>query len=361
MADSNLPPILIKKIKKVEGGHHGGAWKVAYADFVTAMMAFFLMLWLLSSTTEEQKMGLADYFTPAAVSNSQGGSNGVMGGQSMVRDGAKISDNIPIGVTVPLPGDPQVNRDDGEEEYSGTSELEPPTNMEEQLDAAVEKAIQQREEQQFQDVERALAEAMEQTPELREIEDSLLIDRVPEGLRIQLVDQEGRPLFASGSAVLTPVAQQLHELVGRTIGGLPNNLSIRGHTDATPFRGDGSYSNWDLSADRANASRRTLLAYGVKAERVTEVVGRAEREPLLEDDPQNPQNRRISIILMKDAVSPSALAPERIAEQQAAEAREAQRLRTLERARTGDASLPPPELRNNGPARAVAPFISDGL
>ncbi len=344
MSESNLQqPLIIKKIKKGGHGHHGGAWKVAYADFVTAMMAFFLMLWLLSSATEEQREGIAEYFSPAAVSMSSSGSNGVMGGQSIITDGAMVTDIQPMGVSLPDPGAPELDRDDGEDMQS-TPANEREGEFELTEEEQIEQAIAEREQREFEEAEKALREAIEDS-ELAGLAENLVIDMTPEGLRIQLVDQFGRSMFASGSAELTQPARELHRMVAEVIAKLPNNVSVRGHTDATPFRGRNDYTNWDLSADRANASRRALVGYGLPLERVANVVGKSDREPFDADNPRAPQNRRISIILLRDAVSPSDAAPERIEAGITADGRR----------RDADA-FGAPEQRSGAPVRAVAPF-----
>ncbi|MBK1697886.1 flagellar motor protein MotB [Rhodovibrio salinarum] len=277
--DSNRPIIVIKKKKKGgHGGHHGGAWKVAYADFVTAMMAFFLLLWLISATTEEQKEGIADYFTPNSVTLSDSGSGKILSGRTMSDEGALISDRAPVGVNMSLPSP------------SG------PANEEEVQDLA--KELAEREQRDFEEAERKLKAAMAAVPELAELADQVLVDHTPEGMRIQLVDARGNPMFKLGSAEPKAHTRELLRLVAETIQGLPNQVAVKGHTDATPFNGGGDYSNWELSADRANASRRVLQQAGLDGDRVGQVVGRAAQDPLVPDDPDSPRNRRISIILL---------------------------------------------------------------
>ena len=340
MADSNQAPIIIKKVKKGGDGHHGGAWKVAYADFVTAMMAFFLLLWLLSSASDEQRKGIAEYFTPASVSLSQGGSNGVLGGQSIITEGAMVTDIKPVGISSPDPGSPQLDQDDGDDRQDGGIPQEQRPS-----DKALADAIAEREAKEFAEAKKKLRQALEKAPELKELAENMRVDMTPEGLRIQLVDQHGSSMFESGRTALLPQARKLHTLIAQVIEEMPNNISIRGHTDATRYRGNGAYSNWDLSADRANASRRALLANDLDPARIADVVGKADREPINTGDPSAPENRRISIVLLRDAISPSAAAPER--------------------AGTTSNSAPPaaaerdygaPERRTGRPARAVAPF-----
>ena len=289
--------IIVKRINKGEHGHHGGAWKVAYADFVTAMMAFFLLLWLLNAVTEEQLNGISDYFTPIAASNSQSGAGGLLGGLT-VGEGAQESQTGAVTVT-PLPP-PTVGQGGQDLTDGGEGSAEP-------TDEDIEEAMRAREEAQFEQAADELEQLIQGIPELSELADSLLIDNTPEGLRIQIVDQDGLPLFPSGSAAMFGYTREIMGLVARVINKLPNELSISGHTDATPFVDPSGYSNWELSADRALATRRTLEDFGVTEKRVAKVTGQAANEPLLEDDPGAPQNRRISIVLLRGDASTAAV------------------------------------------------------
>ncbi len=276
---NNLPPIIIKKIKKVEGGHHGGAWKVAYADFVTAMMAFFLLLWLLNVSTQEQLNGIADYFRPTSVSESTSGAGGVMGGLTISPDGQMTSDSVPVGVDTDLPGEDDDTDTFTQEEF--------------------EQAQAEQEQQQFEDAAQQLQEAIQQDPELKDIANNLIVDMTPEGLRIQIVDQKGKSMFPIGQAKMYDNTYRLLSKVAGVIEKLPNKISIRGHTDGVPYGTDASYNNWDLSADRANASRRAMIKSGLKEARIKNVVGKADTDHLIVEDPTSPQNRRISIILLR--------------------------------------------------------------
>jgi len=269
--------VIVKKVKKGgHAGHHGGAWKVAYADFVTAMMAFFLLLWLLNATTEEQRQGLAEYFspTPGAIQSTTGG-EGMMSGQSVATEGAMTQDRSAPGIAVMLPDE-----------------------AEEVTEEQAEEVMTEVEEEQFAQVEDALMDAMEENEELAELGDSLMIDQSPEGLRIQIVDQEGIAMFRRGSTGLSDEAKKLIEQVAKVIEKLPNKISITGHTDATRFTRYG-YDNWDLSTDRANSSRRELIKGGLPIERIFRVTGRSSEDPLDTADPTAPVNRRISIVLLR--------------------------------------------------------------
>lgn len=291
-------PIVVKKIKKVSGGgHHGGAWKVAYADFVTAMMAFFLLLWLLNVTTDDQRAAIAAYFDPAnpRVSDSTSGSGGVMGGRTMSTEGAMISDKVPPAGIAPeaIPSNmPQDLTNFGKEGENQDID-----------EAAARAAFEKMEAEAFEEARTQLRQAIKESPDLASLSENLLVDQTPEGLRIQIVDKEGVSMFARGSADMYPRTRQLLELVTEAISGLPNQISIRGHTDSTKYPEGAAYTNWELSSDRANASRRALLDSGLPQSRIANVVGRADKEHLVPDDPESARNRRISIVLLKEEFS----------------------------------------------------------
>jgi chemotaxis protein MotB len=288
MADENAP-IIIKKVKKGGHAHHGGAWKVAYADFVTAMMAFFLLLWLLNVTTTEQKEGLADYFAPTAASLSQSGAGGLMGGTSMQTEGAQIS-NLGVPSAVSSISPPDSGRKNESDDARKTREME---------EAELLERLRKIEEMSFEQARDQIRQAINKDPELSGLQDNIIIDMTPEGLRIQIVDQFNESMFESGKSDITPRVQALVAQIVKSIKELPNSLSISGHTDSASFNG-GDYTNWELSSDRANASRRALLNAGLKPDRIEKVAGRADTDPLIADDPSNPGNRRISIILLRE-------------------------------------------------------------
>ncbi|MCB9983170.1 MAG: flagellar motor protein MotB [Rhodospirillales bacterium] len=284
--DKVQQPIIVKKIKK-GGGHHGGAWKVAYADFVTAMMAFFLLLWLLNVTTEEQKNAISNYFDPThpKVSDFTSGAGGVMGGLSVAPEGAMVSTQQPISSTTP----------------SGTA-VNNKSAKKDNLEDAKEK-LRKDEESRMKQARKEIEQAINDDPELKELKDQLLVDMTPEGLRIQVIDKEGKPMFASGSARMFDKTRKLLEKVGSVIKKQPNEISVRGHTDSVGYAPGAAYTNWELSADRANSSRRVLLDSGFPPERINNVVGKADTEHLFKDDPTNASNRRISIILLKEELT----------------------------------------------------------
>ncbi|MET0546384.1 MAG: flagellar motor protein MotB [Caulobacterales bacterium] len=302
MAGNNQRPIIIKKVKKVAGhGHHGGAWKVAYADFVTAMMAFFLLMWLINTTTPEQKRGIADYFAPASVSQSTSGSGGILGGTAMSTDGARSAGADAMMQNLsPQTAKPGESHEDPTDASASSSE--------DVSEDALDKARSLREQADFASAEQSLRQAMQAMPELAELSKQLIIDQTPEGLRIQIVDQEGRPMFNGNSSEPTERARKLLKAVAGVVVKMPNRLSISGHTDATePPSGK---SNWEVSSARADAARRLVQSAGIPQDRIYQVAGKAESEPLFPDDPYLPGNRRISIVLLRESpVLPSDARP----------------------------------------------------
>ena len=288
--DDDQKPIIIKKKKK--GGHeeeHAGTWKIAYADFVTAMMAFFLMLWLLNATTEEQRDGIADYFSPTAVSKSTSGGGGMLSGQTVAKDGALVHRRAPIGVNIKLPPAGQI----GSPENEQTDDTGDDTN---QTKAELKAKLREKEREAFDRIEQQLQKAVKK-PGLTDLKENLRVQQTDEGMKIQIVDQADQPMFASGSAEPLPRTRKLLGRVAEAIKDLPNDAEITGHTSSVPFRNREDYSNWELSADRANASRRVLVENGLQPNRVTEVAGRADENLLLPNNPTSPRNRRISILM----------------------------------------------------------------
>jgi chemotaxis protein MotB len=288
-------PILIKKVKKVSGhGHHGGAWKVAYADFVTAMMAFFLLMWLINTTSPEQKRGIADYFAPASVSETTSGSGGILGGTALGNDGSKSAGSS--SVIAELAPDSK-NPNDGQSKDASKSST---SNAQQASTEALRKELEKREEAAFASAAQSLRQALQDMPELADLSKNIIIDQTPEGLRIQLVDQEGRSMFDQGSTKPNPRATLLLRAVSKVINQLPNRISIYGHTSAN-VGGGRSESDWTLSGGRAEASRKVLQGAGVNPDRIYQVSGKASSEPLYPDDPTLPGNRRIAIVLLREA------------------------------------------------------------
>ena len=280
--------IVVKRIKKVAGGHHGGAWKIAYADFVTAMMAFFLLMWLLGSTAKGDLAGIAEYFkTPLKVAmqggSGSGDSSSVIkgGGQDLTRKAGQVKK----GETIP-----------DKKSYN----LEAAKAELERIEAANLKQLKGR-----------LEKAIDANPTLKQFKRQLLIDITSEGLRIQIVDEQNRPMFNLASAELQPYTKIILSEIGHVLNDVQNRISLSGHTDATPYaNGVRGYGNWELSTDRANASRRALIAGGMAEAKMLRVVGLASSVPFNQAGPQDPVNRRISIIVMnkrtEDAVTKEA-------------------------------------------------------
>jgi|SRR5580698_4369551 chemotaxis protein MotB len=287
MAVGDQPIIVIKKIKKGDhGGHHGGAWKVAYADFVTAMMAFFLLMWLINTTSPQQKRGIADYFAPASVSETTSGSGGILGGTSLSNSGSKGSGSKDV-IQALAPDAPQDVTETGQSQTSASQQSQ-------------QTAQQQQEDAAFTSAAQSLRQAMQDMPELAELSKQIIVDQTPEGLRIQLVDQEGRSMFQEGSAVPNDRAKVLLGAVSKVINQLPNRVSIAGHTSASTG-GVKPTSDWALSSARADAARSILQGDGVDPDRVYQVAGKAASDPLYPDDPLLPGNRRITIVLLREA------------------------------------------------------------
>ena len=293
-----LPPIFVKKIKK-GGGHHGGAWKVAYADFVTAMMAFFLLLWLLNVTTDEQKNAISNYFDPThpKVSQAQSGAGGVMGGLSMSTQGAMATTLQNVSPTPPASS---INKHTAQKTPTTDKQA---TNISKTALEKAKEVMRKEEEKRFDDAKKKIEQAIQNNPELAALAKNLLIDMTPEGLRIQIIDQDGKPMFATGSAQMLDYTKKLINAVAQVVQKLPNELSVRGHTDSSAYGKDASYTNWELSADRANASRRELLADGIPVTRVNNVVGKAETDPLDAKNPTAAINRRVSLILLTEELT----------------------------------------------------------
>ncbi|MFC4161556.1 flagellar motor protein MotB [Chitinimonas lacunae] len=259
MSDDSQRPIVVKRIKKGGHGHHGGAWKIAYADFVTAMMAFFLLMWLLGSVTKGDLRGIADYFQNPFKVSMQGGSGA---GESM---------------SVLQGGGLDLSKQAGE----------------------VRRGVDETEKRRMRQMQAKIEKMMETNGKLAQYKDQIRLDITPEGLRIQIVDQQNRPMFKSGSAQMEGYAAGILYELAQILNEVPNRLSLSGHTDASVFSsGDRAYGNWELSADRANASRRELVTGGLAGPKVLRVVGLADSVPFNIENPADPVNRRISIIVL---------------------------------------------------------------
>ena len=276
MSNKTDRPIFIKRIVSSKKAHHGGAWKLAYADFMTAMMAFFLLMWLLGSTTDGDKKGIADYFgSPLKVAMAGGSGSG--DASSVVKGGGT-----------------DLTRSNGQVK-SGDVESR---NRRLQLKAL--KAEQRRAEaSRLESLKREVEARIEASPKLAAMKSQIRMEMTLDGLRIQIVDEQSRPMFDSGSAVVKPYMRELLREIGAVLAEVPNRLTLEGHTDAQPFgAGERGYSNWELSSDRANASRRELGMGGLPEDRTLRVQGLASSVLFDPKDPASPQNRRISIIVM---------------------------------------------------------------
>lgn len=294
-AATNQRPIIIKRIKRVSGGgHHGGAWKVAYADFVTAMMAFFLLMWLINTTSPEQRRGIAEFFAPASVSRVSSGAGGLLEGTSFAEEGVRHGQSAPVAPS----SEPQYtsNASDENEAQSATEPGGDPAPDE----RSMSRARTLRESAEFARAEIAIRQAMQDMPDVAELSRNIIVEQTPDGLRIQIIDQEGRSMFNAGDASPNERARRLLIVVASVITQLPNRITISGHTDGSAPSGRYT-SNFDLSAARANEARRVLQANGIPADRIYQVAGRADSEPLFVDDPTMPGNRRIAITLLREA------------------------------------------------------------
>ena len=270
-----LRPIIVKKvIEEAHGGHHGGAWKVAYADFVTAMMAFFLLMWLLGATTEKQRKALADYFAPTIVKTKQesAGSNGMFGGDSII-----AADNYPHRAG-----------------QTGTRSITIPRDV---VGGPKEASGREQDREKFQQVAKSLRERVQKKGELRRLARNLRFTETSEGMRIDVVDDADFSMFVIGTSQLTPEGARLFAEIAAPIAEAPNQLMIRGHTDAAPWSAQGGMNNWRLSVDRAEVTRHYLQFRGIAAERFARIEGVADREPYVPADRLDPRNRRISITL----------------------------------------------------------------
>ncbi|WP_305074313.1 flagellar motor protein MotB [Propionivibrio sp.] len=278
----DLRPIVIKRIKKGGGGHHGGAWKIAYADFVTAMMAFFLLMWLLGSTANGDLKGIADYFqNPLKVSLSGGTGAGDAtsilkgGGEDITRTSGQVRKGAADAQKKPTPGPRDARTEDLRREF------------------------ERRERMSLTELKGNLESLIERNVTLRQFRNQLLMDVTTEGLRIQIIDEKNRPMFDSSSAELNPYSKVILKEIGKALNAVPNKVSISGHTDAAQFSGgEKGFSNWELSANRANASRREMIAGGMDENKVLRVVGLSSTVLFDKNDPLSASNRRINIVVL---------------------------------------------------------------
>jgi chemotaxis protein MotB len=291
-ADDLQRPIIVKRIKKVAGGHHGGAWKIAYADFVTAMMAFFLLMWLLGSVDGGTLNGISEYFkTPMKVALQGGSKSGdskvvIQGGglDLTSKDGQTSRSDAP-------PGENEVQSEEKKFESLTEAQKKAAIKLQQAQEIAKMKAMREK-----------IVNQIDNSPRLKKYKSQLKIDVTDEGLRVLITDEANRPMFANASAEMQAYAQEIIKAIAPTFNELPNTISISGHTDSMPFaNNNGTYTNWELSADRANAARRVLLAGGLKPDHLLRITGLADAVLLDPANPMNPINRRISIILLNKA------------------------------------------------------------
>lgn len=277
MAEKKLQPIIIKRVKK--GGHaaHGGAWKIAYADFVTAMMAFFLLMWLLGSTAKGELQGISDYFS-SPLKVAMAGGDGSGNSSSVIPGGGNDLSKV----------NGQVRRSDADSEKARRQSIDT---------ARAERAKQ--DAQRIKTLQAKIDALITENPRLNEYKSQIRIDVTPDGLQIQIVDDQNRPMFDSGSAMVKPYMRDILREIGAALNGVENRVSLAGHTDAVPYsNSDRGYSNWELSSDRANATRRELVAAGMPDAKLGRVVGLAASDLLEPDNPRSAANRRITITVL---------------------------------------------------------------
>ena len=277
----DVRPIVIKRIKKVAGGHHGGAWKIAYADFVTAMMAFFLLMWLLGSTANGDLKGIADYFlNPLKVGMS--GGTGAGDATSILKGGGK-----------------DLTSSSGQVKDGEVQSTKKTPTLREAKAEQLRKEFEQREKATLNELKQNIEKLIDSNSMLRQFKNQLLIDVTPEGLRIQIIDEKNRPMFDTSSAELKPYSKVILREIGKALNAVPNKVSFSGHTDAAQFGGgEKGFSNWELSTNRANASRREMIAGGMDENKVMRVVGLSSTVLFDKNDPLSSANRRINIVVL---------------------------------------------------------------
>ncbi|BBU26386.1 flagellar motor protein MotB [Burkholderia sp. THE68] len=294
MSTERERPIFIKRIVAGKKGHHGGAWKLAYADFMTAMMAFFLLMWLLSSTSPVQRRGIAEYFNMPLKAAMVGGKTVGMDNSILTGGGRDISSSE-AGAARKTNGSTQLAQ-------------RASSDADEELLKAAQGELERREQVRLHDLQVKLMAAIEANPTLRQFRQQIRIESTQQGLRIEIVDTQKRPMFALSSDAVQPYMRDILREIGRTLNDVPNRIVVQGHTDAVKYAGgDKGYSNWELSADRANASRRELVAGGMDEAKVLRVLGLSSTQNLNKKDPLDPENRRISVIVLNRRAEMSML------------------------------------------------------
>jgi len=295
MADENRPIIIVKRKRAGGNGHHGGAWKVAYADFVTAMMAFFMVMWLVASITKEQRAALFEYFKNPSMETG----HSVRAASGQAGPGGASTSVINMGGGMDAPKTLKTAED-------GLAEQMPKVEEKVTEDQAV-KLAREVERKQLETLLQELREAIDKSVAMEPFKDQLLLDITPEGLRIQIVDKQNRPMFDLGKSVLKDYTSQILHEVAKYLNSVPNRISLSGHTDSNAYGATRNYTNWELSADRANSARRALLEGGLEQAKIARVVGLASSVLFDRQNPFNPINRRISIIVMTKSAEATAL------------------------------------------------------
>ena len=295
--DAPLAPIIVKKIADGHGGAHGGAWKIALADMMTAMMAFFLLMWILGATNDSQRKSVADYFKPTSQSvvamGQLAGSNGIMGGRSIIdpdgfpytaKQTAALQMLTPRSEGGPTENDPSPNSEnDRDKERDGMN------------DSEKKKIVEQTDKENFDKLEKEVREQLEKNPNLEKVQGQVQFVREKEGLRIEIIDKADFSMFALGTTQMQGGAQELITEVAKSLAGMNNKIAVRGHTDSLGFAKAGSRTNWSLSAERAEATRAMFEKKGIKPDRFAQIEGVADTMPYNNNDPKDPRNRRISV------------------------------------------------------------------
>ncbi|PXV56018.1 chemotaxis protein MotB [Dyella jiangningensis] len=288
----DLPPIIIRRVRPRRHGHHGGAWKVAYADFVTAMMAFFLVMWLIGAGTRQQRAAISEYFKNPSMSPG----TATMAPPGAMGPGGASNSMIKMGGAMDMPHGP------GRDTKGAAAARVDPKD--------IEKEARKQERARLEELMQQLQAAIQSSQALAPFKDQLLLDITPEGLRIQIVDKQNRPMFDLGRAQLRPYTTAILQELAGFINRVPNRISLSGHTDDAPYSSDHQYGNWELSADRANAARRALLSGGLAEDKIARVVGLAASVPFDRSKPGDPVNRRISIIVMNKQAEAASITQE---------------------------------------------------
>ena len=304
--DAPLAPIIVKKIAAAHAGAHGGGWKIALADMMTAMMAFFLLMWILGATNDSQRKSVADYFKPASQSaitmGALAGSNGIMGGRSIIdpdgfpytaKQNGLMERLTPKSEGGPTENDPSPNSENARDNDAKTQNQSPGSGEGESGSQGSEKG-------KMDQMEQDVKEMMASNPALEQVQTQVQFVRDKDGLRIEVIDKADFSMFPLGTTKLQPKAQALLAEIAKSLAAMPNKIAVRGHTDATPFANKDGRNNWLLSVERAEATRATLEKNGIKPDRFVQIEGVADTVPFNTNDPKDPRNRRMSITVKKE-------------------------------------------------------------